>query len=214
MFEKNNTLIFSLISSVIIFTIIFSSAFSNQYSHNVYSQTDRSNFSDYQKIIKSNNSINNEMKKSAKVVYEGEGKITSQRVLNFEDDENGISKIEISYSGKGYFTDKNINVTESWTFINTHRPNGVIQGIGDGSIFFFGEKINNDSKKIVEEIATMKGYGRGFIDVDGKISYPTAQLYSVADVTGKLAFLNEIVGTAFWEVDDLGNYNYKLWILE
>ena len=60
----------------------------------------------------------------------------------------------------------------------------------------------------------MKGYGRGFIDKDEKISYPTAQLYSITDVTGKLAFLKEIVGTAFWEVDNSGNYNYKLWVLE
>ena len=207
---------FSTISFLFVSIIFILGTFSYVFSYYIFAQTNTPEFQNVQKIKESNNKPTmNDKERNAKLIYEAEGKITSQRVLNFGNDENGISKIEVSYSGKGYFPDKNINVTESWTFINTHRPNGVIQGIGDGIIFLVvDDKLNRDSKKVVEEIATMKGYGRGFIDEDENISYPTAQLYSVVDVTGKLSFLNEIVGTAFWEVDDLGNYNYKLWVLE
>ena len=85
-------------------------------------------------------------------------------------------------------------------FVNTHRLNGVIQGVGQGII----KTIDN------KEIALATGYGRGFTGVGGKIVYPTAQLYST-NSTGRLAFLNEAVGFSQWQVDNSGNYSYKMW---
>jgi hypothetical protein len=59
------------------------------------------------------------------------------------------------------------------------------------------------------EKATAKGYGRGITEV-GKVVYPTAQLYST-NSTGRLAFLKDIVGFSDWQVDNSGNYSYKMW---
>ena len=54
-----------------------------------------------------------------------------------------------------------------------------------------------------------KGYGRGLTEA-GKIVYLTAQLYST-NSTGRLAFLKDIVGFSDWQVDNSGNYSYKMW---
>jgi len=57
-----------------------------------------------------------------------------------------------------------------------------------------------------KEIAIAKGYGRGHPEA----GYPTAQLYST-NSTGRLAFLKNIVGFSDWQVDNSGNYSYKMW---
>jgi hypothetical protein len=85
-------------------------------------------------------------------------------------------------------------------FVNTHRLDGVIQGVGQGIM----KTIDN------KEMAMATGYGRGFTGVGGKMVYPTAQLYST-NSTGRLAFLNDVVGFSQWQVDNSGNYNYKMW---
>ena len=72
---------------------------------------------------------------------------------------------------------------EVWTYIDSHTQSGVIQGVGHGMLKTLDNK----------EIATSKGYGRGFPE-EGKIVYPTAQLYST-NSTGRLAFLKDIVGS-------------------
>ncbi|MGA9153957.1 MAG: hypothetical protein WBZ36_25540 [Candidatus Nitrosopolaris sp.] len=59
-----------------------------------------------------------------------------------------------------------------------------------------------------KEIATAAGYGRGLTEV-GKIVYPTAQLYST-NSTGSLAFLKQVVGFSEWQVNNSGNYSYKM----
>ena len=60
-----------------------------------------------------------------------------------------------------------------------------------------------------KEIATATGYGRGLTEV-GKIVYPTAELYST-NSTGNLAFLKQVVGFSEWQVNNSGNYSYKMW---
>ena len=109
------------------------------------------------------------------------------------------AKIQVSYSGTGKFTD-GVDVRELWTFVNTHRLDGVIQGVGQGIM----KTIDN------KEIALATGYGRGFTGVGGKIVYPTAQLFST-NSTGRLVFLNDDVGFSQWQVDNSGNHNYKMW---
>ena len=65
---------------------------------------------------------------------------------------DGTFKMEVSYSGGGILN--GINVTEMWTFVNTYRPNGVIQGVGQGAI----------STKDHTEIASAIGYGMGIFN--------------------------------------------------
>ena len=108
------------------------------------------------------------------LIYEAHGKIVAQKMVN-------STGHEVSYAGVGRFTN-GVNVTEEWTFVNSHTPSGAIQGVGDGMLKTVGN----------EEIANAKGYGRGLTEV-GKIVYRTAQLYST-NSTGRLAFLKDIVG--------------------
>lgn len=134
---------------------------------------------------------------TGQLIYEAHGKIITQKMINSGKTDG--AKIQVSYSGTGKFTD-GVDVRELWTFVNTHRLDGVIQGVGQGIM----KTIDN------KEIALATGYGRGFTGVGGKIVYPTAQLYST-NSTGRLAFLNDVVGFSQWQVDNSGNYNYKMW---
>jgi hypothetical protein len=131
-----------------------------------------------------------------------QGKIVSQRVIPPETSD-GTFKMEVSYSGSGTFN--GVNVTEMWTFVNTYRPNGVIQGVGQGAI----------STKDHTEIASAIGYGRGHIQQGGNnIVFPTVQLYST-DSTGKLAFLKTLIGLSEWKVNNnSGTYSYRMWELK
>ena len=134
---------------------------------------------------------------TGQLIYEAHGKIIAQKVINSGKTDG--AKIQVSYSGTGKFTDE-VVIRELWTFVNTHRLDGVIQGVGQGIM----KTIDN------KEIAMATGYGRGFTGVGGKIVYPTAQLYST-NSTARLAFLNYVVGFSQWQVDNFGNYNYKMW---
>jgi len=125
------------------------------------------------------------------LIYEVHGKITSQKTIN-------QNTQEVSYAGIGRFTN-GVNVSEEWTFINSHGPGGAIQGVGHGML----------KTKDNKEIATSIGYGRGLVE-SGKTIYPTAQLYST-NSTGKINFLKNIVGFSEWQVDNAGNYFYKMW---
>jgi hypothetical protein len=119
--------------------------------------------------------------------------------------------IEVTYSGTANI--KGIgNVSETWTFVNTHRSNAIIQGEGYGTI------ITED----VNEVATATEFGRGNTHINfnstddslNKIVYPGAR-FLFAEITGEMAFLNKIVGVTKWEVDtSTGNYKYKMWELK
>lgn len=162
-----------------------------------------------------NQTFSNQTYIGSELIYEAKGKIVSQELVPVvldsaqqtgedNDDEAGIPKIKVSYSGTGNI--KGIgNITETWTFVNTHRPNGIIHGIGHGAIITL--KGN--------EVATAIEFGRGHQQVNNdvigeKIVYPGAR-FVTTDSTGKLAFLNEIVGVTQWEVDELGNYTHRIW---
>jgi hypothetical protein len=125
------------------------------------------------------------------LIYEAHGKIAAQKKIN-------STAQEVSYNGVGRFTN-GVDVTEVWTFVNSHTPSGAIQGVGDGML----KTVDN------KEIANAKGYGRGLTE-EGNVVYRTAQLYST-DSTDRLAFLKDIVGFSDWQVDNSGNYSYKMW---
>lgn len=85
------------------------------------------------------------------LISEGQGKIIGQRNIISEESQNiVIAKIEISYSGTANI--KGIgNISETWTFVNTHRPNDIIQGKGYGTV------ITEDGNGV----ATATEFGRG-----------------------------------------------------
>ena len=62
------------------------------------------------------------------IIPEGQRKIIGQRNIYSEESQNSqTAKIEVSYSGTTNI--KGIgNVSETWTFVNTHKPNAIIQG--------------------------------------------------------------------------------------
>ncbi len=142
---------------------------------------------------------NNQTSLLGQLVYEAHGKIVGERNVGVRGPD-GSFKTEASYTGTGSF--KGVNVTEMWTFLNTHRPDGVIQGVGHGTV----------NTKDHSENATAEGYGRGYL-VEGKIQFPTVQLYST-NSTGKLSFLKTFIGLSKWKVDEKSkSYTYKLWQL-
>jgi hypothetical protein len=149
-----------------------------------------------------NNNSNNPSSMIGQLIDVEQGKIVSQRVIPPETPD-GTFKMEVSYSGGGILN--GVNVTEMWTFVNTYRPNGVIQGVGQGAI----------STKDHTEIASAIGYGRGHIQQGGNnIVFPTVQLYNT-DSNGKLAFLKTLIGLSEWKVNNnLGTYNYRMWELK
>jgi hypothetical protein len=143
-----------------------------------------------------NNSKNSML---GELIYESSGKIVSQKVVDTGDIYNPSAKVELSYSGSGYMQGIG-NVTETWTFVNTHLKNNITQGIGKGVI------MTDDGNGV----ATATELGRGFHMSPETIVYPGARVFS-ADSNGKLAFLNELVGVTQWEVDSLSNYKVKMW---
>jgi hypothetical protein len=62
------------------------------------------------------------------IIPEGQRKIIGQRNIYFEESQNSqTAKTEVSYAGTANI--KGIgNVLETWTFVNTHKPNAIIQG--------------------------------------------------------------------------------------
>ncbi len=147
---------------------------------------------------------------NAKQIYFSHGNITNQTIID-----TGINgtKVQVSYEGFGQFTGGGPKVAEYWIYINIHRSDGVIQGVGNGKLIY----VENNDTNPEHDSVKMKGYGRGFTDSNGTIVfYPTAQLYDTSlNDNGSLAFLNKVIGIADWDVDDeLNTYNYTMWDIE
>jgi len=130
------------------------------------------------------------------LIFESKGKMVSQRVIN-QENSNELPKIEISYLGNGYLNDVG-NVTETWTFVDIHLSRGIKHRVGHGVITSIDGK----------EISTATELGRGFLDEDGKMNYPGARFFTTQS-SGKMAFLNQIVGITHWEADNSGNYFFE-----
>ena len=104
---------------------------------------------------------NNKNSMLGELIYESTGKIVSRRVVDTGDINSLSAKVELSYSGSGYMLGIG-NVTETWTFVNTHLSNNIIQGIGKGVI------ITDDGNAV----ATATELGRGFHMSPETIVYP------------------------------------------
>jgi hypothetical protein len=69
---------------------------------------------------------NNKNHMLRELIYVSTGKIVSQKVVDTGDTNNPSAKVELSYSGNGYMQGVG-NVTETWTFVNTHLSNNITQ---------------------------------------------------------------------------------------
>ena len=61
-----------------------------------------------------------------------------------------------------------------------------------------------------QEMATWTGQGIGRFTSPGKIRFTGSLFFNISS-TGKLAFLNNLVGVFEYETDELGNTSSKLW---
>jgi 5-keto 4-deoxyuronate isomerase len=125
--------------------------------------------------------------------YEAKGRITSKRVLDLEG-----PKIESSYFLEGKM--REIEVLEIGTF--TSVP------ISDGVFFIEGKDIVT-VKENDDEMATVKA--EGISKLKGSSKVVSGSNFYRSSKTGKLSFLNNIVGVHEAAVDNDGNILYKVW---
>jgi hypothetical protein len=125
--------------------------------------------------------------------YEAKGRITSKRVLDLEG-----PKIESSYFLEGKM--REIEVLEIGTF--TSVP------ISDGVFFIEGKDIVT-VKGSDEEMATVKA--QGISKLKGSSKVVSGSNFYRSSKTGKLSFLNNLVGVHEAAVDNDGNILYKVW---
>ena len=125
--------------------------------------------------------------------YEAKGKITSKRVLDLE-----LVEIESSYFVKGKM--REIEVVEIGTFT-------TISTTTSGVFFVQGKDIV--TVKGSDEMATVKAQGISKLRDSSKVICGS-NFYS-SSTTGKLSFLNNLVGVHEALVDNDGNISYKVW---
>jgi hypothetical protein len=131
------------------------------------------------------------------LISEARGKITGQRVLDIS--AAGTPRIETSISGEGKIQG-NIEHKEMWTFWSEQRPGGVQ----------YGEGIGVTMTKDGDEVVTITGRGIGRMTEHGTMRYAASNFSRTAS-SGKLAFLNNMVTVAEFEVDKDNNYHHKQW---
>lgn len=124
--------------------------------------------------------------------YQAKGKITSKRVLDLEG-----PKIESSYSVEGKM--REIEVIEIGTF--TTVP------IADGAFYVEGKDIVTVRES--NEMATVIAHGISKRKDSTKVI--SGSNFYRSSPTGKLSFLNNLVGVHEASVDTDGNIVYKVW---
>lgn len=126
------------------------------------------------------------------LIYEGNGRITGPRVLSAEE-----NKIEYTLLEIGRFKDIDVNVTSTfWTI-----------PVGKNTVY--GEAQAIITAKDSGETATYRAYGIGRSNESGRTSF-RATLFYRTSTTGKLSFLNNIVGVLEAEVEN-NNHSDKVW---
>ena len=120
------------------------------------------------------------------------GKILGQRVLDVE---GPTMETTVAING----TYKGIQVNETLTFVGRPTSGGVIHGEGKGII------MTEEG-----EMATYTGEAFGGIISSGGTRWRGSVFYSTAS-TGKIAFLNNLVGIFEVEIDVEGNFSNDTW---
>jgi hypothetical protein len=129
------------------------------------------------------------------LIAEEKGKITSQKVLDVE---RGEPTIETSFSATGNY--RGVETTGTVTYCATPKPGGAIYVEGKGLL------MSRDG----QEMVTWTGQGIGRFTAPGKIRFAGSLFFNTSS-TGKLAFLNNMVGVFEYEADQLGNTSEKCW---
>jgi hypothetical protein len=129
------------------------------------------------------------------LISEEKGKITSQRVLDVEGRE---PTIETSFSATGNYI--GVETTATVTYWGTLRPGGAIYGEGQAVLM----------SKDGQEMVTWTGQGIGRFTGPGKTRF-TGSLFYRTYSSGRLAFLNNLVGVFEYETDESGNTSAKAW---
>ncbi|HEU4481585.1 MAG TPA: hypothetical protein VFR65_00895 [Nitrososphaeraceae archaeon] len=124
--------------------------------------------------------------------YEAKGRITSKRVLDLEG-----PKIESSYYIEGKM--REIEVLEIGTFTSTPTSEGT----------YFVEGKDIVTVKGGNEMATVKVQGISKLKDSSKVV--SGSNFYRSSKTGKLSFLNNLVGVHEASVDNDGNIIYKVW---
>lgn len=124
--------------------------------------------------------------------YEAKGRITSKRVLDLEG-----PKIESSYYLEGKM--REIEVLEIGTFTSTPTSEGA----------YFVEGKDIVTVKGGNEMATVKVQGISKLKDSSKVV--SGSNFYRSSKTGKLSFLNNLVGVHEASVDNDGNIIYKVW---
>jgi hypothetical protein len=130
--------------------------------------------------------------------YEAKGKIIGQRVLDVI---NGL-KIETSVSYNGIIKG-NVNVTHIATFRSIPKSDGLLYAEGEGII-----TTKDGSNEMVTE--TGRGIGQ-FANGGSKVIFRGSFIFNTSSSTGKLAFLNKIIGVLEYEADEAGDSSLKVW---
>ena len=130
---------------------------------------------------------------------EEKGKVIVQRVTGIT---NGLPRIETSFSANDTING-NIAAREIGSYVTAPRPtsgnSNMLFGEGQGAI------TTKDG-----EMATWTGQGIGHFTSDGTIVF-RGSLFFTTTSTGKLAFLNNMVGMFQYQVDLSGNTSAKVW---
>ena len=138
------------------------------------------------------------------LIYEHKGKIIGQRVLGNASEKGEVvvlPKIETTFSADAKLKGT-INITDTGTYWSIVRQGGILSGEGQGLYM-----TKDDTSG---ETATWTGYGIGCLAAGGRVSY-RGSLFFRTNSTGKMSFLNNIVGVFEYEVDESGNTAAKMW---
>ncbi len=115
---------------------------------------------------------------------------------------NGLPRIETSFSANDTING-NIAAREIGSYVTAPRPtssnSNILFSEGQGAI------TTKDG-----ELATWTGQGIGHFTSDGTIVF-RGSLFFTTISTGKLAFLNNMVGMFQYQVDLSGNTSAKVW---
>jgi hypothetical protein len=125
--------------------------------------------------------------------FEEKGKITSQKEI-------GDNRTEISFSANGTMRG-NINVTNTGTFLSISKGDNVTYAQGQGVIMTrdgSDEKANHTFQFI------------GNITQEGKPVFYGSAIYNT-NSTGKIAFLDNLMGVYKGEIDEMGNIVNREW---
>jgi hypothetical protein len=138
------------------------------------------------------------------IIYENKGKVTGYRVLNVED---GVAKIEATISGNGKFKG-GVEATDIVTYWSMPRAGG---GVGNGVYYYAEGQGVIMAKDSSTGTATWIGQGIGHYSGQKRRDVGSVFFRTSSSLTGKLDFLNNLVGVFEYEADEEGNTGGKIW---